>query len=217
MAKQKLNKKVVVGITGNFGSGKSTVARLLASYEAKIIDADKIAHRCLSRGNKVYRKIVSVFGDTILGKNKEIDRCRLGKVVFGDKKLLKKLNGIVHPEVIRIIKSKINSKKKGVMVLDAPLLLEAGLRSAVDKLIVVTINRDTQIMRLLKKTSLKKADILKRIKSQIPLRAKARLADFIIDNNGSLAKTRKQVKGIIVNWQPKKEGKFDSSSCGTRS
>ena len=196
MPRQKQNKKIIIGLTGSFGSGKSTVAGILAAYGAKIIDADKIAASCLIPGSGIYKKVISAFGDKVISKGKAIDRPALARIVFSDQQLLRKLNSIVHPEVIRMIKAKMNSKKKGVLVLDAPLLLEAGLKNAVDKLIVVTINRDTQVKRLLKKTSLKKAAILKRIKSQIPLRAKARLADFIIDNSGSLQSTRKQVAQI---------------------
>lgn len=196
MRRQKPNKRIVVGLTGSFGSGKSTVAGILASYVARIIDADKIAHRCLRRQSNLYAKIVSAFGSEVIAKNKEIDRDKLGRIVFSDKKLLKKLNKIIHPEVIRITKKEINSAKKGVVILDAPLLLEAGLKNAVNKLIVVTIDRDTQIKRLLKKTRLSKAEILRRINSQMPLSAKARLADFIIDNSGSLQSTRKQVAQI---------------------
>ncbi len=211
MPRQKRNNKIVAGATGSFGSGKSSVSAIFAAYGAKIIDSDKIARSCITAGSKIYKKIISAFGRKITGKDKEIDRVKLAAVVFNNKKCLKKLNSIVHPEVIRIIKKEINSKKKGVVILDAPLLLEAGLRKLVDKLIVVTIDRETQIKRLLKKTPLKKTDILKRIKSQISQNVKSRFADFIIDNNGSMTKTKKQVKGIMMG------GKFDSSSRGTRS
>lgn len=198
MLKPKRKNKIVIGLTGSFGSGKTTVAKILSSYGIRIIDADKIARSCFNRKNKIYRRVVSVFGDKILGPGRNIDRSKLGKIVFSSQELLGKLNRIVHPEVIRIIKLKINSVKKGVIVLDAPLLLEAGLRKAVDSLVVVTISKDKQFSRLIKKTSLKRADIARRIKYQIPLRVKARLADFIIDNNDSLAETRKQVKELIM-------------------
>lgn len=197
MPRQKQKNRIVIGVTGSFGSGKSTVSRFLSSSGAGIIDADKIARSLLSRNNKIYKRIVSSFGVKVLDTNKQIDRQALAEAVFNNRRLLRKLNRIVHPEVIRIIKSRINDKKKGVIILDAPLLLEAGLKKALDTLVVVAINRDNQIKRLVKKTSLKKADILKRIKSQIPLRAKARLADFIIDNNGSVSETKKQAKRIL--------------------
>lgn len=196
MPRRNANKRIVVGLTGGLGSGKSSVANVFAAYGAQVIDADRIARHCLSRGKLSYQRIVAAFGSKVLAKNKEIDRVKLGKIVFDDKQLLNKLNRIVHPEVIRIIRKEIARKKKGVIILDAPLLLEAGLRREVDKLVVVTIDRETQVRRLLEKTSLKKTAILKRIKSQIPLTAKARLADFIIDNSGTFANTRKQVAQI---------------------
>lgn len=196
MTKQKRNKKIVVGVTGAFGSGKSTVARIFASYGAKIIDADKIAHASLKRGADIYKKIVSIFGMRVIGKNKEIDRKRLAEKVFNDERSLKKLESVVHPAVIRIIKSKIGSIKKGVVVLDAPLLLEAGLKKEVDKLIVVKIDKGIQLRRLFKKTSLKKADISKRIRFQISQKEKSRFADFIIDNSATLKETRKQAAEI---------------------
>ena len=195
MLKQK-NNKVIIGLTGSFGSGKSTVAGIFASYGAKIIDADKIARGCFRRAGRIYKKIISAFGAGVISKDRQIDRGELSKLVFSDKKKLRKLNSIVHPEVIRIIKTKINAIKKGVIILDAPLLLEAGLRNKVDKLIVVTAGRDRQLKRLLKKGSLDRAGILKRMEFQIPFRVKARLADFIIDNSGTLEKTRKQAAEI---------------------
>ena len=197
MLKQKpRNNKVIIGLTGSFGSGKSTVSRIFASYGAKIIDADKIAHSYLKPGGRVYQKIVSAFGPSIIGKNKAIDRCALGKIVFSDEKQLKKLNNIIHPEVRRAIQLKLAGIKKGVVILDAPLLLEAGLKNAVSKLIVVEIDKDTQLERLLKKTSLSRRDILKRIKFQIPQNVKLRSANFIIDNSGTLKETKKQVLAI---------------------
>ena len=197
MPRQNPNKKsVILGITGGFGSGKTTVARIFKSFGAKLIDADKIAHRVLKQGGKVYKKIIKTFGRDILKKNRQIERQRLAKVVFNNKNLLKRLNGIIHPEVIRIIKNEIKVSRARVIVLDAPLLLEAGLGRIVDKLIVVKITKGRQIERIKNKTSLSKADILKRIASQIPLRAKVRLADFVIDNSGTVEKTKKQAEQI---------------------
>ncbi|MCX5706891.1 MAG: dephospho-CoA kinase [Candidatus Omnitrophica bacterium] len=197
MPRQKQNKKkVVIGLTGSFGSGKSTVAEIFKSYGAFVIDADRIAHSSIKKSAKTYRKIIKVFGVSILNNRKEIDRGKLGKIVFNRQNLLKKLNKIIHPEVIRIIKTGIRKKKGGMIILDVPLLLEAGLAKIAPQLIVVTISRDKQIQRLLKKTYLSKTEILKRIKTQIPLRQKSRSADFIIDNSSSIRKTRKQVVEI---------------------
>lgn len=195
MLRQRKN-KIIIGLTGSFGSGKSAVAKIFKSKGAKVLDADRIAHDCMRKGSSVYRKVVSLFGEGILNKTKEIDRPRLGDIVFKNNAHLKKLNSIVHPEVIRKIKNELRRIKKGVIILDAPLLLEAGLGPAVDKIVVVKLNKDTQIKRLLKKGNLSRAKIRQIIKSQIPLRQKLRIADFIIDNNGRLSETVKQVAEI---------------------
>jgi len=187
-------KKIILGITGSFGSGKTTVARIFKSFGAKIIDADKLAHGCITPRSTAYEKIIRIFGKEILKKDRIIDRRKLAVIVFNNINLLIKLNNIIHPQVIQIIKNKINYAKSKVIVLDAPLLIEAGLVKLVDKLIVVKINRARQIKRIQNKTSLTKTDILKRIKSQVPLREKARLADFVIDNSGSIQETKKQVE-----------------------
>jgi dephospho-CoA kinase len=102
----------------------------------------------------------------------------------------------VYPQIIRIIKEKIKASKSQNIILDAPLLIEAGLEGLADKLLVVTISREEQLKRLLRKTNLKKADILKRIRAQYPLSRKVRMADFIIDNSGRLKETKEQVNKI---------------------
>ena len=191
MQRQNPNKKsVILGITGGFGSGKTAVARIFSSFGAKLINADKIAHRVINPGSKAYKKIVATFGRGILKQDREVDRQKLAGIVFNNKNSLKRLNNIVHPEVIRIIKNEIKVSRAKVIVLDAPLLLEAGLEELVDKLIVIKITKDGQFKRIQNKTFLSKADILKRIASQIPLRVKARLADFVIDNSGTIKKPR---------------------------
>jgi len=205
MQRQK-SKKMILGLTGSFGSGKSTVAGMLRACGASVLDADKIAHRCLSRGTVTYKKILSIFGTRILNRNKKIDRKRLAAVVFGNKALLKILNKIIHPQVISIIKEKLRRCDKKIIVIDAPLLIEAGLRRIADKLIVVKTSRPQQIKRIQKRMRLGREEISKRIKAQIPLQCKVRLADFVIDNNGTRKQTQRQVKEI---WK-KTEGMWKS-------
>ncbi len=197
MLKQNKNKKRVIGVTGIFGSGKSTVSGMLRAYGLKIIDADKLAHKYLLPGTKTYKKILGYFGKGILKKNRKIDRRKLGKLVFGNRELVKKLNAIIHPKVIADIKSAIRRSGGKTVVLDAPLLIESGLRKIVDDLIVVIIERDELIRRMAKKVSLKRPEILARIKSQIPQKVKARFANFIIDNSGTVNETKKQVRKIM--------------------
>lgn len=194
--KRQGKKRIILGVTGSFGSGKTTVARNFKSLGAKIIDADRIAHRIIKPGSKIYRRIINTFGKDILKKNRAIDRDKLAKVVFNNKNLLNRLNKIVHPEVIRTIEREIKASSQEVVVLDVPLLIEAGLRRLVDKLIVVKITQEKQIERVLHKVSLGKRDILKRIRHQVPLKDKVRIADFVIDNSGTIKNTKKQVNKI---------------------
>jgi dephospho-CoA kinase len=189
-------KRIILGLTGSFGSGKTTVAAIFKSYGCKIIDADRIAHTVIKHAGKVYKQIIDTFGCDILKNNKSIDRDKLARIVFNNRSALGALNKIIHPVVIGIIKNQIRTSRAKVIVLDAPLLIEAGLKSLVDKLIVVNIKKNIQIERIVKKMPLSKADILKRIKNQIPLGNKVRLADFVIDNNGTLEETKSQILKI---------------------
>lgn len=188
--------KIVIGVTGSLGTGKSTVSRYFGALGAKVIDADKIAHRLLKPSSCVYKKIIRIFGSRILKKDKSIDRNKLSQIVFNSSLELKKLNKIIHPEVVRAIKKGISRSAKKAVVLDVPLLFEAGLEPLADKIIVVKASRVKQLKRLQKKASLTRQELLKRINSQMPLYDKVRLADFIIDNSGSLRKTKGQVKSL---------------------
>ncbi len=185
-----------MGLTGSFGSGKTTVAKIFKSQCAKVIDADEIAHRIIKPQSQIYQKIISIFGKNILKENKTIDREKLAQIVFNNKNLLKKLNQIMHPQIIKIIESQIKTSKSKIIILDAPLLIEAGLANLVDKLIVVKVKKKEQIERLQAKFSLQKGEILKRIKAQIPLQDKVRLADFVIDNSATIKNTKRQVAQI---------------------
>jgi len=194
MKKLPRKNKLILGLTGSFGSGKSTVAKLLGVLGAQIIDADKIAHLVYKPQAAAYKKIVDCFGASILRRDKSIDRKKLSVIVFKKESSLKKLNAIVHPQVIRIIQNKLGAAKRNVVVLDAPLLIEVGLTSLVDKLIVVKISRKLQMERVLKRTGLARERILRIIKAQMSLADKVRFADFVIDNSGTIAETKKQVK-----------------------
>lgn len=186
---------MVIGITGNFGTGKTFVASIFASLGAKVLDADRIAHDAIRIGRPAYRRVVSIFGRTILDKEGNIERERLADIVFSSKEDLEKLNRIVHPEVIKVIKREIaGTGKAGVIVIDAPLLIEANLTGLVDKLIVVKSSRRTQIERCTKRFCIKKEDVLKRIGHQIPIGKKIKMADFVIDNNGTRSETRDEVR-----------------------
>jgi dephospho-CoA kinase len=197
MRRQRLaKKKIIIGLTGSFASGKSTVAGMFRSFGAGIIDADKISHSLIKPKTPSYKKIIKAFGGDISKASGAIDRRKLGSIVFKDKSLLNKLNRILHPEVISIINKRIKESRKKVVVVDAPLLIEAGLRKTVDKLIVVTITSKKQIERAKDKTGLSALEISRRIKSQISQNAKLSFANFIIDNSGTIKKTKEQAEQI---------------------
>ena len=188
---------IVIGVTGSFGTGKSLVASILRSLGAKVLDADKLAHESLKKGSASYGKLVKVFGSGVLGTKRNIDRRKLAKRVFSDRKALKKLNGIIHPEVIRKIKEYIKKAHKGeAVVIDAPLLIEANLTGMVDKLIVVKASRKNQYCRSQKKLGIGKAECERRIRNQMPLAKKLKLADYMIRNDGTKSQTRRQVMQI---------------------
>jgi len=188
--------KVIIGLTGTFGSGKTTVARMLRSHGALIIDADVIVHHLLRSDKIIYGKIGQVFGDTIFKKDKTIDRKKLASLVFEDTRLLKTLNAIVHPVVKAIIRRKIREAQRPIIVIDAALFIEAGLTRMVDKVIVVTIQPRKQMERLLSKSAFSKSQIARRIKAQMPQEAKRRFADFVIDNSKTINETKRQVEEI---------------------
>jgi dephospho-CoA kinase len=188
--------KFVIGVTGSFGSGKTTVARMFKRRGVSIIDADKIGHCVIMPGKEAYRRIVRVFGKEVLTRDKRIDKRRLAGIVFNDSRALKKLNRITHPAIIKIIRDRIRKSAIRTFILDAPLLIEAGLGRMVDALIVVKSSRKNQVLRIRRRDALSDRKIGQRIKRQIPLTRKIRLADFVIDNNGSIRETKEQVEQI---------------------
>lgn len=175
----------VIGITGQFASGKTAVARILSRMcNAAIVDADKIGHEVLS-DKDVKKRLVSYFGTA--------ERKALAKKAFSSAKNHKILCEITHPLLVDKIKERL---KGGIVIIDAAVLIEMGLLKYVDMLIVVNANRAQQIRRAKAKWKLSEKEILKRIKLQIPASRLFKKADFIIDNNGSLDKTRKQIQNV---------------------
>ncbi|HOA40547.1 MAG TPA: dephospho-CoA kinase [Halanaerobiales bacterium] len=186
---------MIIGLTGGIASGKSTVSAYLAELGAIIIDADKIAHEIMEKGKPAYRKIIEAFGREILAANGEIDRSRLGKIVFNDREKKRLLEEITHPQIIKEMREKIeeNRGQNKIIVLDVPLLFEAGLEKMVDESWLVYVDRETQLERLMARDGLSYQEANKRIKSQLSLEKKRELADFIIDNRGNLEELKREV------------------------
>lgn len=197
-------KVLIVGLTGGIVSGKSTVARMFKQLGADTIDADNIARIIVQPGKKAWKNIVHYFGKEILKDNQEINRKELARIVFADKEKLEKLNNITHPEIMAIIKNKIEEmRSKGcvnatISIIEVPLLFEAGMEYMMDRIIVVYLNREEQIKRLHIRNNLTQEEAINRIDSQMSLEKKLKKADYVIDNSASLSHTRIQVKQI---WQ----------------
>ena len=188
----------IIGLTGGFKTGKSTVGRMLLELGTEVIDADKLAHKALKPDSSTYEKIIKEFGEKFLDDEGRINRRKLAKLVFSNKEKLNLLNSIIHPYVIDKVKEKIYRTKQSnpdaIVIIDAPLLYEAGMQNIMDKIIVVLATKNKQIQRARQTTSLSEYEIKRRIESQLPLSKKEELSDIVIENNGTLEDTKSQVK-----------------------
>ena len=193
----------VIGLTGNFGTGKTTVSQILAKLGAVIIDADKLGHGLLQPDAETYGEIVAAFDKSILKPNGEIDRNKLGRLVFADAAALNKLNQIIHPRICEIVKQKIEEYRQAgirVVVLEAALLIEAdGLKHLVDQVWVTTAPEAAIVRRLKSQRGLKEEQILARLQAQMPQEEKAKRADVVINTDCSLDELRKRVTELRHN------------------
>ena len=193
---------IIAGVTGTIGTGKSTVARMFGELGAFVIDADQLAHEVVKPGKAAWQGIVDYFGRDILNADQTLNRQKLADIVFSNLEKLKKLDSIVHPEVLkedqRLVEERKVADPNGLIIKDIPLLLEVGPELAyllVEKIIVVYASEETQIKRLIAR-GLSEEDVRSRIKSQVPVREKMKYADFTVNNDGTLEETRQQVKAI---------------------
>jgi dephospho-CoA kinase len=187
----------VIGLTGGFGTGKTLVASVFRRLGARVLDADRMARAAIAKGLPAHKKIVGVFGSGVLDKGGNIDRKKLAAIVFADRKALAGLNRIVHPLVIAAIKKRVAKAGSGdIMVIDAPLLIEARLAGIADVLVVVTSSRKHQIERCMKKFRMERKDVLRRIMNQIPIAKKIKMADFVVENDGTRAETKRQARKV---------------------
>lgn len=192
---------ILVGLTGGIATGKSTVARMFRRCGAVVIDADDLARQVVKPGTPAWREIVQTFGKSVLHHDRTINRRALGAIVFHNRAKLRRLERIIHPRVareqMRLAKQAGHNNPKAVVIYDVPLLFEAGIDKRVDKTIVVTADRDTQIERLSKRDNLSRAAALRRIRNQMPLAAKVRSADFVLPGTLKPAPLRKAVRALM--------------------
>jgi len=189
----------LIGLTGNIATGKSLVARMLSDLSAHVIDADELVRELQRKGTPVWAGIVGQFSEEILRADGEIDRAKLGALVFSNPEALHRLESIVHPAVGAEIERQISNHQSPIqaVVIEAIKLIEAGLHERCDALWVVTSRPDVQLERLMRTRGLSEADAQVRIAAQPPQSEKAALADVLIENDGTADDLRAQV---IRHW-----------------
>ena len=194
---------IIIGLTGNIGTGKSTVLQMLAELGAEIIDADKLAHEVIAPDGPAYAAVVEAFGQEILGADGQIDRGKLGDIVFRDPEALARLEALVHPAVLARTRELIEQAEAEVIVIEAIKLLESGLaRQLCDAVWVVTCRPEQQLARVMAQRGLTETQARLRMEAQPPQEEKIAQADVVIDNSGTIEETRKQVRAA---WLAMKE------------
>ena len=189
----------VIGLTGGIGSGKSTVSQFLAELGAVILDADKVGHEALQPGTEPWREVVAAFSEQIVTPDGGIDRERLGKIVFENPESLSRLNRILHPWIYGMVEAQLGEYRRegaDVVVLEVPLLLEAGWTSLVDEVWVTVAPESTVLRRLRDRTGLSKLESLARIHSQLSSEERANHAYIVIDTDCSLDELKAKVKEL---------------------
>ncbi len=209
----------IVGLTGGIASGKSTVSSILAERGAFIVDADKIGHEVISKGTEGWRKLVECFGEGILDREGNIDRPKLGQVVFGNAKKVARLNQITHPLIIQEIFRRIDRLRKdrgenSIVILDAPLLVEAGGKDFVDLLVLVSSPEELQVERLARDRNMSAEDARKRIAAQARLDEKIKLADIVLENAGTIQELQEKAEKLWQEICRRASQKFSESNEG---
>jgi len=190
---------LLVGLTGNIGSGKSSVAQLLSERGATIIDADVLARRAVELGTPAYNEIVKRWGDAVVSPDAHLDRAALRRIVFGDHAQLEELNQIVHPEVERLrgrLVQEARARGDRIVVCDIPLLFERHMRDQFDKVVLVDAERPIRLERLVKDRGLRETEAMEMIAAQMPAELKRAGADVVIENNGTLGDLERRVRAL---------------------
>lgn len=194
---------LVIGLTGSIGTGKSTIANKFRELNIPVVDADVIAREVVEPDTETYRKIVEMFGEEILHDDRTLNRKALGRIVFSDEHKRKQLNAIIHPAIRKEMlrqRDEWIEKGKQCVVLDIPLLYESKLTHFVDKVIVVYVDEDVQLQRIVERDQSSEEEAKRRMATQIPVAEKAKKADAVIDNNGTKEDSYKQLKKILLDW-----------------
>lgn len=192
----------LIGLTGNIASGKSTVRVMLQELGARTIDADALAHAVLLKGTPAWTKVNETFGPDVIGADGEVDRKKLGAIVFADQAQLEKLEAIVHPAVSTALARLLTEAHDRIVVVEAVKLIEAGLHRYCDAVWIVTAPTYVAKQRLVEERGMGEIDAMLRLRAQPLLREKLKLANVVIDNSGSVEQTRAQVIRAFADIRP---------------
>lgn len=199
---------IVIGLTGGIGSGKTLVSNLLKELGAEVIDADLVGHKAYEPHTDGWKAVVKAFGDSILGTESEVDRKKLGTIVFSDPEALKLLNTIMHPRMYAMLKellAQLSATGTQVALVEAAVLLEAGWQTLMEEVWVVASNEETVIERLLERNNLTADESQRRIRSQLSNQERAKHATVLIENDGSLEDLRQRVHQL---WDSRIKGRI---------
>lgn len=195
--------KKIIGVTGGIASGKSTVSSMISGMGYTVVDADVAARKVVEPGQDAFKKVVDHFGADILQSDGTIDRAKLGGIIFHDEQERLILNRIVHPAVRLYMNEERDAafaRGEAVVFMDIPLLFESKLQGTVDLSILVYVDRDVQLQRLMDRNGLSETEANARIESQMPLADKKEKADAVIDNNGTIEETKHQLNALLNQW-----------------
>lgn len=190
-----------VGLTGGIACGKSTVSRMFRDLDIPILDADPLAHELLEPGQPVYDQVVAEFGPEVLATDKSVDRAKLGAIVFAEPARMARLNQLIHPHVVEILDRWFSTLDQPggppVAIVEAALLIEAGYRPKLNRLIVVRCTPGQQLARL-RQRGLNEIQAQQRLAAQMPIDQKVAAADDIVDGGGSFEDTSRQVRDLAA-------------------
>ncbi len=195
---------MIIGLTGSIASGKSTVSQMLKELGYPVVDADLVARQVVEPGTETLNNIVQAFGPEVIRADGSMDREKVGAIIFNDPASRKKLNDIIHPAIRReMLRQRQAFLAEGyeTVIMDIPLLFESKLQHMVDKILVVSVSEQEQLKRLMERNGLAEKEAKARIASQLPLSVKEQGADEVLDNNGSIEHTKRQLMRILDNWQ----------------